>query len=142
MTQYLALIYLPKAAVNTHRLYIKTICHATCVGDASPQSNIHSISSLTPAAERCQNMRPCFWSSCARNAPGEKVKATWCTPRFPDDTAAEDEASMFWWPGSQTSATGPGLLSEPADLNLSALSFLGPFQSRRGLRSRCRLKGG
>lgn len=134
--------YLPKATVNTHWSYIKTICHEIRVGDVSLQSNIHSVSSLTPAAEMCQNMLPCFWSSCARNTWGEKVKATWCTPRSPDNTQQRMKPPCF---GGQEPKHQPRAWSSYQTRQTSTCQlclFLGPFQSRRGLRSRCGVKGG
>lgn len=62
---------------------------------------------------------------------GKKVTATCCTSNFQTRNVcvAVNEAPCLW-PEIQTSLTGcGGFLSESADLNLSALSFLGPFPS-------------
>lgn len=56
---------------------------------------------------------------------GKRLKQPVAPPQISRRHPAEDEASVFWWPGTQTSAAGLELLSEPADLNLSAPSFFG-----------------
>lgn len=121
---------------------IKTIRHGICVDDVSLRSNIHSISSLKPAAEMCGNVLPYFWRSCAINMGGEKVEATCCTPRFPPDTQQRMKPPCV---GGQEPKHQPRAWSSYQSRQTSTCQlrlFLGAFPSRRGFRSHRRVKGG
>lgn len=118
--------------INMLQFSVKTIRHGICVDDVSRRSNIHSISSLTPAAEMCGNVLPYFWHSCARNTGGEKVKATWCTPRFPNDPQQRMKPPCV---GGQEPKHQPRAWSSYQSRQTSTCQlrlFLGPVPSRRG----------
>lgn len=95
-------------------------------------SQIYTLLAHGHQLQKCARIRfLVFGAAVQETHEGKRLKQPGAPPDF-QTIRSRGEASVFWWPRTQTSATGLELLSDPADLNLSALSFLGPFQSHRG----------